>query len=218
MSVRLFGHWTCPYVNRVDFALGQRGIDFGLVNVPPSAVRPKNFVLPEEFIAHSPRLEVPMVCVDGDFLADSIPVLCFLEERIDAPPLLPPDQTDSVLQRVARLDEILMRNMGGVAYGVEPTKVDRAARRLAEGFEEMAGWLQEAPWLAGPDPTLAEAIAVPIYLRLPGLTALGFDRSLPTEIERHRAATLALPGGRHVAWSADQEAEYLGRHRKARRR
>ncbi|MEZ5168457.1 MAG: glutathione S-transferase [Acidimicrobiales bacterium] len=24
-TVALFGHWTCPYVNRVDFALGQRG-------------------------------------------------------------------------------------------------------------------------------------------------------------------------------------------------
>ena len=218
MSVRLFGHWTCPYVNRVDFALGQRGIDFEVVNVPPSAVRPESFVLPDEFAAHSPLLEVPMVCVDGDYLADSIPVLRFLEERVDAPPLVPRGQEDLVLERVARLDETLMRNMGGIAYGVKPSRIDRAAGRLAEAFDEMAGWLQETPWLAGPEPTLAEAIAVPVYLRLPGLTALGFDRALPTEVDRHRAATLALPGGRHVAWSADQEAEYLGRHRKARRR
>ena len=218
MSVRLFGHWTCPYVNRVAFALGQRGIDHELVEVPPSAVRPEGFVLPEEFVAHSPRLEVPMVCVDGDYLADSIPVLRFLEERVDAPPLLPAGREDLVLERVARLDDILMRAMGGIAYGVDPDRIDRAAGRLAEAFDEMAGWLRETPWLAGPEPTLAEAIAVPVQLRLPGLVALGFDRAVPAEIDRHRDATLALPGGRHVAWSADQAAEYLARHRRARAR
>jgi glutathione S-transferase len=217
MSVRLFGHWTCPYVNRVAFALGQRTVDYTLVDVPPSAVRPEGFVLPDEFIAHSPRLEVPMVCVDGAYLADSIPVLRFLEERVDAPPLLPGGREELVLERVARLDEFLMRSMGGVAYGVDPDRIDRAAGRLAEAFDQMAGWLRESLWLAGSEPTLAEAIAVPIYLRLPGLIALGFDRPLPTEVERHRAATLALPGGRHVAWSAEQHAEYLGRHQKARR-
>ena len=60
MTVRLFGHWTCPFVNRVAFALGQRGVDYELVDVPPSAVRPKDFVLPDEFVEHSPRLEVPL--------------------------------------------------------------------------------------------------------------------------------------------------------------
>ena len=217
MSIRLFGHWTCPYVNRVAFALGQRTIDYELVDVPPSAVRPEGFVLPEEFVAHSPRLEVPMVCIDGDYLADSIPVLRFLEQRVDAPPLLPVGQASLVLERVTRLDDILMRSMGGVAYGVEPDKIERAAGRLAAAFDEMAGWLRATTWLAGPAPTLTEAIAVPVYLRLAGLIELGYDRPLPVEVERHRHATLALPGGNHVAWSAEQEAEYLGRHLKARR-
>lgn len=217
MSVRLWGHWTCPFVNRVDFALGQREIEFDLVSVPPSAVRPEGFVLPDEFVANSPRLEVPLICIDGDFLADSIPVLRFLEERVAESPLLPADIADLVNSRVARLDEILMRNMGGVAYGTDPDKVNRAAGRLADAFTEMAGWLEDAPWLAGDTPTLAEAIAVPIYLRLPGLIALGFDRELPPAVADHRARTLALPGGAHVGWTAEQDSEYLGRHQKARR-
>lgn len=216
MSLRLFGHWACPFVNRVDFALGQRGIEHELIEVPPSAVRPADFVLPDEFVAHSPNLEVPMVCLDGEYLADSIPVLNFLEDRIDGMPLRPAAGADHVAERVGRLDEILMRNMGGVAYGVDPERIDRAAGRLADAFAEMAWWLEADPWLAGPGPTLTEAIAVPIYLRLDGLVALGFDRAIPAVVADHRAATLALAGGRHVAWSADQAAEYLGRHRKAR--
>ena len=58
---------------------------------------------------------------------------------------------------------------------------------------------------------------MPVYLRLPGLVALGFDRPLPPAVAEHRERTLSLPGGIHVAWTAEQHAEYLGRHRKARR-
>jgi glutathione S-transferase len=217
MSVRLFGHWTCPFVNRVAFALGQRDIDYTLISVPPSAVRPEGFVLPDEFVAHSPRLEVPLVCIDGDFLADSIPILHFLEDRVDAPTLVPPGEAELVIDRVAHLDATLMPSMGGVAYGVAPEKIERAAGRLADAFDEMADWLSETPWLAGSEATLAEAIAVPVYLRLPGLVALGFDRPLPAAVADHRERTLALPGGVAVAWTADQHAEYLARHRKARR-
>lgn len=217
MSVRLWGHWTCPFVNRVDFALGQRAIDFELIAVPPSAVRPKGFALPDEFVANSPRLEVPLVCVDGEFLADSIPVLHFLEERVVGPTLLPDPDRELVLERVGRLDETLMRNMGSIAYGSDPEKIDRAAARLSDAFVEMAGWLGKSTWLAADTPTLAEAIAVPIYLRLPGLVELGFDRPLPPAVADHMARTLDLPGGIHVSWSDEQRSEYLGRHQKARR-
>ncbi len=53
---------------RVEFALAQREIDYIVVDVPPREVRPKGFVVPEEFIAQSPKLEVPMVKIDGEYL------------------------------------------------------------------------------------------------------------------------------------------------------
>ena len=67
-AVTLFGHWICPFSVRVEFALAQRGIEYTVVDVPPRAVRPKGFVVPEEFIAHSPKLEVPMVKIDGEYI------------------------------------------------------------------------------------------------------------------------------------------------------
>lgn len=215
--VRLFGHWTCPFVNRVDFALAERGIDHDLVTVFPSAVRPKDFVLPAEFVEHSPRLEVPLVEIEGEYRADSIPILEWLEARVHAPSLLA-DDAGLVMERVHRLDNTLMPAMGGIAYGTNPSGVARAGLRLATAFEEMNGWLESSPWLAGAEPTLAEAIAVSVYLRLDGLIALGFDRGVPTTVADHRERTLALAGGRHVAWNDEQRAEYLGRHRAFKRK
>ncbi|MDX2379270.1 MAG: glutathione S-transferase N-terminal domain-containing protein [Acidimicrobiia bacterium] len=55
-TVALYGHWICPFVTRVRFTLAQRGIEHELVNVPPSGVRPRDFVLPDAFVEHSPRL------------------------------------------------------------------------------------------------------------------------------------------------------------------
>lgn len=216
-DVTLWGHWTCPYVNRVDFAMAQRGIEHDLVPLPPSAVRPADFELPPEFVEHSPRLEVPMIRIGEDYAVDSIPLLHWLEERIGAPSLLGDDE-DLVRARVTRLDELLMPAMGGIAYGTDDAKIDRAARRLADAFAEMDHWLADHSWLAGDMPTLVEAIAVPIYLRLEGLVALGFDRPTPERVVDHRQRTLALPGGRHVDWSDDQRSDYLGRHEAFRRR
>lgn len=215
-AVTLWGHWTCPFVNRVDFALGERGIDHDLVSVPPSAVRPAGFVLPEEFVAHSPRLEVPMLRIGDEFRVDSIPLLYWLEDRIPAAPLLPADD-ELVRARVERLDATLMRAMSGIAYGTDGATIDRGVARLADAFTEMDAWLGDHAWLAGDRPTLVEAIAVPVYLRLPGLVALGYDRPVPDLVAEHRSRTLDRPGGRHVAWSPEQAAEYLGRHRAFRR-
>lgn len=35
--VTLFGHWICPFSVRVEFALVQLGIDYEIVDVPPTA-------------------------------------------------------------------------------------------------------------------------------------------------------------------------------------
>ena len=46
-EVALYGHWICPFATRVEVALHQRGIVHDLVDLPPSAVRGPDFVLPD---------------------------------------------------------------------------------------------------------------------------------------------------------------------------
>lgn len=217
-DVTLYGHWICPFVTRVEWALHERGIDHDVIDLPPSAVRPKDFVLPPEFVEHSPRLEIPMVRVGDDYLADSIPILLWLEDVCDAPSLLP-DAADArahVIERMHWLDEHLMRPTGGVYYGTDPERVAVAADRLAAGFALVDGMLADQDWLAGDDITLAEAIAVSIYVRLDSLRPLGFEHPLPDRVAAHRDRCEERSSYQAVAWPADRHIEFVGRFLKFR--
>lgn len=219
-TVSLYGHWICPYATRVAFALAERGIDHDLVDVPPSAVRPDDFVLPAEFVEHSPRLEIPMVRVGDEFRADSIPVLEWLEATIDPAPMLPtkPADRDLVRERMAWLDSEVFPAMIGVYYGTDPDRIDGASRALGDALTEMAAWLAESAWLAGERPTLAEAVMIPLYVRLDGLRRLGFESPLPPRVDDHRRRCGRLGSWHAVAWSDEQTDEFVGRFEAHRRR
>lgn len=212
-DVALYGHWICPFATRVEFALHQRGIVHDLVDLPPSGVRSADFVLPDEFVEHSPRLEIPMVRVESDFLADSIPVLEWLENRVDAPPLLPTDDVarDLVRERMAWIDRHAFRPMIGVYYGVEPDAIAQASDALADALAEMGRWTTETGWLAGESPSLAEAVAMPIHVRMVGLQRLGFTGKLTAEWRAHGERCRPLAGWSGVEWSDEQTDEFVER-------
>lgn len=217
-SVTLFGHWICPFSVRVEFALAQRAIPYEVVDVPPTAVRPKGFVVPQEFIDHSPKLEVPMVRVGDQYLADSIPILEWLEERFAANPLLPTGENERALvrERMRWLDRHVYRPMIGVYYGTNPDKIAEASTAFGTAMDTVAAWLGSSPWLAGDGPTLAEAIMAGVHTRLSGLRRLGLTCALPPAVEAHRARMSTLPGWAAVDWSADQTDEFVSRFLKYR--
>jgi glutathione S-transferase len=217
-SITLFGHWICPFSVRVEFALAQRGIDYTMVEVPPRAVRPKGFVVPEEFIAHSPKLEVPMVKHNDEYLADSIPILEQLEEWFISNSLLPTDGAarSLVLARVQWLDKHLYRPMIGVYYGTDSDKIAAASDEFNQALNTVAGWLRETTWLVGDEPTIVEAIMVGMYTRLDGLYRLGLTAQIPIEVSRHREQCESLVGWQRVSWSSEQTDEFVSRFTKYR--
>jgi glutathione S-transferase len=217
-DVVLFGHWICPFSVRVEFALAQKAIAYSVVDVPPRAVRPKGFVVPEEFIAHSPKLEVPMVRVGETYLADSIPILQWLEELFPAHPLSPIDDAQYALmmERVAWLDKYVYRPMIGVYYGTDSVKIAEASVAFANAMETVDSWLLTSPWLAGDQPTLTEAIMAGVYTRRSGLQRLGMTAVLSQSVERHREQMQSLAGWHVVAWSDEQTDEFVGRFLKYR--
>lgn len=224
-DVTLYGHWTCPFVHRVAWALAERGIEHGHVDVPPSAVRPKDFVLPEEFVAHSPRLEIPMVRVGEEHLADSIPVLEWLEVVVpDAPPLLPRNGVGVALvrERMRRVDAAVFAPMIGVYYGVDDDRIATASAALSDALAEVSGWLDDGPWLAGAEPTLADAVFVPFLVREGALRSLGFVEPVHDAIVEYAGRVRAGRGWAAVEWSQAQTDElvgrFLARRRKARSR
>lgn len=217
-DVALYGHWICPFATRVQFALHQRGIAHELIDLPPSAVRDADFELPPEFIEHSRRLEIPMLRIGDRYLADSIPILEWMETEIPDHPLLPADAPARALvrERMAWIDRHAFRPMVGVYYGTEPDRIARA-QTLAEALAEMGQWAEETGWLAGPDVTLAEAVAMPIHIRMAGLRRLGFTAEIPSSFAAHGERCRYLRGWADVAWSAEQCDEFVGRFTAYRR-
>ena len=217
-TVTLFGHWICPFSVRVEFALAQRGIEYTIVDVPPRAVRPKGFVVPEEFIAHSPKLEVPMVKIDGEYLADSIPILEWLEEKFSDSSLLPQgdDAQAIVRERVEWMNKNVYRPMIGVYYGTDAALIQESSDAFMKAMETVDQWLQASPWLAGETPTLAEAIMAGVYTRLDGLRRLGLTGELPAAVQLHLERCTQLVGWEKVQWTTEQTNDFVGRFLKYR--
>jgi glutathione S-transferase len=217
-TVTLFGHWICPFSVRVEFALAQRGIEYTIVDVPPRAVRPKGFVVPEEFIAHSPKLEVPMVKIDGEYLADSIPILEWLEEKFSDSSLLPQgdDAQAIVRDRVEWLNKNVYRPMIGVYYGTDVALIQESSAAFMKAMETVDQWLWASPWLAGETPTLTEAIMAGVYTRLDGLRRLGLTGELPASVQQHIERCTQLVGWEKVQWTTEQTNDFVGRFLKYR--
>jgi glutathione S-transferase len=217
-AVTLFGHWICPFSVRVEFALAQRGIDYTVVDVPPRAVRPKGFVVPEEFIAHSPKLEVPMVKIDGEYLADSVPILEWLEEKFTDSSLLPADKAGQavVRERVNWINKYVYRPMIGVYYGTDVALIQESSVVFMTAMETVGQWLRDTPWLAGDSPTLAEAIMAGVYTRVDGLRQLGLTGELPVLVEQHLERCTQLVGWDAVRWTTEQTSDFVGRFLKYR--
>lgn len=219
-AVTLFGHWICPFSVRVEFALAQRSIPYTVVDVPPSAVRPRGFVVPEEFLKHSPKREIPMIRIGDRHLADSIPILEWLEAEFTGGPLLPSDEAsaDLVRERVQWIDTNLYRPMIGVYYGTEPDLIRRSSSRFGDALRTIASWLGDSEWLVGDSPTLAEALMVAVYVRLDGLRRLGLTAEIPSAISAHSTSCQALRGWSAAKWSPQQIDEFVWRFEKYRER
>lgn len=217
-DVTLFGHWICPYSVRVEFALAQRHLTYDTVVVPPTAVRPPGFVVPQEFLDHSPKREIPMVRVGDAHLADSIPILEWLEAVFPERPLLPSHLAETARTRSRWVDEHVFRPMIGVYYGTDPERIERASDRLAAALVELDRWLLDDAWIAGDEPTIAEAVIVPLYVRLDALRELGFTGDLPAGVRAHAQRMADLDGWAAVEWTDEQTAEVIGRFRAYRRR
>ena len=207
--VTLFGHWICPFSVRVEFALAQLGISYEVVDVPPTAARSKDFVVPEEFVVNSPRAEIPMIREGGRYLADSIPILERLYLSVGA-------LSDAALEEARWVDKNIFAPMIAIYYGVNPESIRRASDRLVDSLTELATKLEPTGWLVGDGASIAEAALIPFYVRLDGLRSLGFEGGVPGLVEDHAARCLALPGGEAVRWSDEQQSEFSGRFHKYR--
>ena len=160
--VALFGHWICPYSVRVEYALAQLGFDYTVIDVPPTAARPRGFVVPQEFLDHSPRLEIPMIREGGRYLADSLPIL---ERLHDARGALEPGDVEAA----HLVDRSVFAPMVGIYYGTDPQAIAAASDALTAALGMLAARIGPDGWFVGGRPGMVEATLVPLWVRLEGL-------------------------------------------------
>jgi glutathione S-transferase/RNA polymerase-associated protein len=121
----LFEHPLSPYAQKVKIALYEKGVPF-------ECRMPNLFGDAEpEFVASSPRREVPSL-IDGDFsVFDSTIILEYVEDRWPAPPLLPASPQDRA--RVRMIEEVCDTYYEAINWGLAEIRVfGRAQGGLAD--------------------------------------------------------------------------------------
>ncbi len=192
--ITLFDVPLSPYAQKVKMALLEKGVAFE--TKVPDLVEPD-----PEFVALSPRLEVP-VLVDGDVkLFDSSVILEYIEDRFTEVPLLPAMPAERA--RVRLIEEMCDTAYDAVNWGVaEVTVFGRATGDAAERLLAMARTqvnalnerlekeLSTRPWLNGEAFGFGDVVAFPF---VNGAAALGNKPAPGSGVERWLKAVRGRP-------------------------
>jgi glutathione S-transferase len=169
--MKLYGSTVSPFVQRVLIAARLKGHEIAVEPVPGGSLQS------EEFAAISPMRRIPVLDADGWTIAESAPIIAFLDEALDGPALLPPAAPDRARARMvaglvdtevaAGLRHFVIQKLFRMTD--EPAVLDYGRRQLMLGLdaiERVRG--PGLPWAAGDTMTLADAALFP-FLILAGI-------------------------------------------------
>ncbi len=173
--ITLYGAALSPYYNKVKLAMLEKGVNFTEVMVRPSR--------DPEFLAKSPLGKIPAVEINGLFLAESTPILEWLEDAYPTLSLLPPTPNSRALARelASFIDLALIPACAPLQRHLvwgEPLPEREAL--ISEIQHCLAALLRRGrclPWLAGDFYSVADVSAATILplLGAQSRAALGID-------------------------------------------
>jgi glutathione S-transferase/RNA polymerase-associated protein len=154
--ITLYDHPLSPYAQKVRIALREKAVEFEAMT--PMGLGAGSGM--EDFVAASPRGEVPAL-IDGETrVFDSTIILEYVEDKWPAPPLLP--KSPAARARVRMIEEIMDTHYEAInwalgeigwfkrAEGDLAAELIDAARRQTAGFHAwLEGELGEAAWFNG---------------------------------------------------------------------
>jgi glutathione S-transferase len=159
MTLRLCGFAASNYYNKIKMQLLEKGVPFEEVLAWPSQ--------DDSHLARSPRGKLPYIEVDGRTLAETSAIAQYIEEAYPEPPLLPSDAFEraKVRELIVFLElhvELVMRRIYAEAFF--GGKVSDGTKRSVEtelplGVKAVAQLAKFAPFIAGPELTLADCAA-----------------------------------------------------------
>ena len=167
--MRLYDYWRSSAAYRVRIALNFKGLAYEQVAIDLRAGAQRT----PEFLEINPQGLVPVLEDDGARLAQSLPILNYLEERYPEPPLLPKDAAGRATSRaiaVAIACEIHpLNNLRVLQYLERDLGLGEAQRLVwyhhwvAEGFHAIEATLARSAgdFCVGDAPSLADVCLVP---------------------------------------------------------
>jgi glutathione S-transferase len=180
--LKLCGYPISNYFNKVRIAMLEKGIDFEL----DATCRPSQ---KDEFVARTPMGKIPFLEIDGATLCESQAICEYLEDAYPQRPLYPRDALERarVRELITLIElhvELVARRLYGQVFFGQPA--DEALKQavdkdLAKGLRALGTRVKFAPFIAGPELTLADCAAF-VHLPLVSLAtklAYGEDRLAP---------------------------------------
>lgn len=160
MTLKLCGFAVSNYYNKVKMQLLEKGVPFEEVLVWASQ--------DEAHLARSPRGKVPYIDVDGRTLAESQAICEYIEDAYPQKPLLPGEAfaRAKVRELTVFIDlhvELVTRRLYAEAFfggKVSDETKQQVEKDLPRGLKAVMQLAKFAPYIAGPEITLADCAAV----------------------------------------------------------
>ncbi|WP_041566513.1 glutathione S-transferase family protein [Nostoc punctiforme] len=161
-----------PNSRRVWITLLEKGLEFELVDIKLDGEQ-----FQPEFLAINPFHHIPAL-VDDDFnVVESLAILDYLEAKYPTPAMLPKDAKDLAIARMVQLvtvNELLpaattfLPQILGLP-GADPEKIEKAKHKIATVLKFFENLLDDRPYFASHNLTLAEVVAGTVVNVLPSV-------------------------------------------------
>jgi len=154
--LKLHGFVVSNYVNMVQLALNEKGVEFEMVTVFPDNS--------STLFSHSPRGKVPFLQTEDGYINETSAILDYLEESQTGRPLLPSEpfaraQVKAMMKEIELYIELPARQCFGEAFFGAPVPdaiKAKAHTELLAGFAALKRFAKFAPYVAGDSFTLAD--------------------------------------------------------------
>jgi len=170
MKLALHNYWRSSASHRVRIGLGLKGLayDYVVVNIL------KREQHADAYTTHNPMAQVPTLEITEDdgtvrMLAQSLPILEYLDERFPHPPLMPVDPVSRARFRLAlyRVERDWYGTAAEIEMAPDKTSANRLKRHLKESVLSVVEAFNLKPFFMSDEFSLVDCSIVPILWRLP---------------------------------------------------
>ncbi|MBE9191750.1 glutathione S-transferase family protein [Gloeocapsopsis crepidinum LEGE 06123] len=206
--LKLYYARPSAYARPVWLALLEKQLSFELIPVDLSGEQ-----FEPEFLALNPFSHVP-VLVDGDFrVIESLAILDYLEARYPERSLLPTDAMVLAKVRMVQmvtLNELLPAVFRLLVRDENSVELEYAQLRAINTLNYFEALLEDSPYFAGEQLTLAEIVAGTLVHRMPDL---GIALTKYSKLNRWSDRLLARPTWQQIALSSEEWSSFKRRMR-----